>query len=75
MLVFRYPCPHWSSRVSHGGWLVLIVIMMLVIALGSMTYYTKRGNEYAEQGMAIANPLFQCCRDRMKNASSGNWAG
>ena len=57
-----YPCPHWASRVSHGGWVVLFVIMALVVALGLSTYKSKKGVQgRMEQGAAILS----CCRERM----------
>ena len=62
----KYLCPHWSSRVSHGGWVVLFVIMMLVIAMAYMTYNNKGGA--ADKGAA----LLGCCRDRLSKGA-GNY--
>lgn len=36
-------CPHWSAKVSGGGWTAMLLVLGLVVALGAVTY--KSGSQ------------------------------
>ena len=38
-----FPCPHWSTTVSHGGWVVLLILLCIVCGFGGAAFSKSKG--------------------------------
>ena len=38
-----FPCPHWSTTVSHGGWVVLLILLCIVCGFSGAAFSKRNG--------------------------------
>ena len=44
-----FPCPHWTTTVSHGGWLVLLLLFCLVCGFAGITFNKNKKDAAAKR--------------------------